>query len=238
MLSDVGEQLALSGESERGAAMMEEGLSIHRELGNKQGLGNKLSDLGILEHDAGNEGAAARHYLESIQLLLEGGDTWYISSPVGGLAAIACRAGSVAQAARLIGASSALRERSGAALWPKERVRFEQTVAVARASLGTDEFARQEAAGRALPLTEVLAEAAAVAEAQPLDPTPAETGGLSPREHEVLKLLAVGRSNPEIAEALFIGRGTVRTHVSNILSKLGARTRTEASALARERGLI
>ncbi len=58
------------------------------------------------------------------------------------------------------------------------------------------------------------------------------------REREVLPLLAAGMTNPEIAERLFVGRGTVRTHVSNILAKLGARTRTEAAALAREQGLI
>jgi DNA-binding NarL/FixJ family response regulator len=69
-------------------------------------------------------------------------------------------------------------------------------------------------------------------------PEPAEFGGLSPRELDVLRLLATGKSNPEIADALFIGRGTVRTHVSNILSKLDARTRTEASMIARDQGLV
>jgi DNA-binding NarL/FixJ family response regulator len=69
-------------------------------------------------------------------------------------------------------------------------------------------------------------------------PPPTDPFGLSPRELDVLRQLAVGKSNPEIAEALYIGRGTVRTHVSNILTKLDARTRTEAALIARDRGLV
>jgi len=64
------------------------------------------------------------------------------------------------------------------------------------------------------------------------------TGGLTPREREVLALLASGRSNSEIGQQLFISRKTASVHVSNILSKLGAVSRTEAVALARRRGLI
>jgi DNA-binding CsgD family transcriptional regulator len=231
LLVDVGEQVTTAGDPERGMAMVDEGLALHRQHGNKQGLGNKLSDLGILRHDEGDENAALRHYVESVRLLWEGGDTWYLASPVVGLAAIALEAGRPVQAARLIGAGIALRERSGSALWPKERSRFEQTVAAARDALGDESYEREVAAGRALPLSEVVAEAMAVGDAD-LSADDAsidtEAGGLSPRELEVLQLLVTGKSNPEIADALYIGRGTVRTHVSNILSKLGARTRTEA----------
>jgi DNA-binding CsgD family transcriptional regulator/tetratricopeptide (TPR) repeat protein len=63
-------------------------------------------------------------------------------------------------------------------------------------------------------------------------------GGLTPRELEVLDLVAAGRSNSEIGQALFISRKTASVHVSNILAKLGAATRTEAVALARRRGLL
>jgi DNA-binding NarL/FixJ family response regulator len=56
---------------------------------------------------------------------------------------------------------------------------------------------------------------------------------LSPREREVLALITEGRSNEEIAAQLFISYRTVKTHVSAILRKLGARDRTHAAALSR-----
>ncbi|HEX3705820.1 MAG TPA: LuxR C-terminal-related transcriptional regulator, partial [Mycobacteriales bacterium] len=61
---------------------------------------------------------------------------------------------------------------------------------------------------------------------------------LTPREHEVLALVATGRSNREIAAALFISAKTVSVHISNLLGKLEAGSRTEAVAIARRRGLL
>ena len=61
---------------------------------------------------------------------------------------------------------------------------------------------------------------------------------LTPREIEVLALLARGRKNSEIARTLFIGERTVKFHVSSILAKLGAGNRTEAARIAVRRGLV
>jgi len=68
--------------------------------------------------------------------------------------------------------------------------------------------------------------------------TTAATVQLSPREREVLSLLAQGQNNADIAAALVIALDTVKTHVRNLLLKLGARGRTHAAVLAIERGMV
>ena len=65
-----------------------------------------------------------------------------------------------------------------------------------------------------------------------------ETDLLTAREHEILTLVATGRSNGDIGKQLFISAKTVSVHVSNVMAKLGASSRTEAVALARQAGLL
>ena len=62
--------------------------------------------------------------------------------------------------------------------------------------------------------------------------------GLTDREAEVIRLVAAGRSNQQIADALFITRKTASVHVSNILGKLGVANRVEAAAIAQRLGLV
>ena len=61
---------------------------------------------------------------------------------------------------------------------------------------------------------------------------------LTGREMEVLRLVVAGQSNKDIGTTLYISQGTVRAHVNNILSKMGASDRTQAATLAIKRGLV
>jgi DNA-binding CsgD family transcriptional regulator len=74
--------------------------------------------------------------------------------------------------------------------------------------------------------------------AEPGNPQAQATLGISPRELQVLQELAAGHSNKEIADRLNLSPHTVKTHVSHLFEKLGARRRTEAIHRARELGIV
>lgn len=120
---------------------------------------------------------------------------------------------------------------------------FEEARSAARWAIalrGTGEAERAPAGAQAaLATAQQLGAAPLVAELRPLA-RPASTPAtvLTPREREVLLLVAAGRSNREIGEQLYVSTKTASVHVSNILAKLSVHTRTEAAAVARRRGLI
>jgi DNA-binding NarL/FixJ family response regulator len=72
----------------------------------------------------------------------------------------------------------------------------------------------------------------------PVEMSREELSSLTPREVEVLKLVARGLSNDQIADQLIVGENTIRTHLAHILSKLGVRTRVQAVVVAYESGLV
>jgi DNA-binding NarL/FixJ family response regulator len=158
------------------------------------------------------------------------------------LAAIAGRA---EPAARLFGAAAALRAAADVSLRPLERADQDRTATAIRAELDEATFEVARAAGAALPLEAAIAEADALLrslEEAPEPTTPSAPavpvpGGLSPRELEVVRLLAAGQSNQEIADELVVSHSTAVTHVRNILTKLGLDSRAAVAAWAVRHGL-
>lgn len=86
--------------------------------------------------------------------------------------------------------------------------------------------------------SDALAPAAREASAKASSPTGRLPEGLSEREREVLRLLAGGRTNREIAGELYLALGTVKAHVNNVYRKLGAKNRAEAVSRARDLDLL
>jgi DNA-binding NarL/FixJ family response regulator len=73
---------------------------------------------------------------------------------------------------------------------------------------------------------------------EPHTPTPAEMAQLTPREREVLSLMARGLSNADVAMELFISEATVKTHLARVMMKLGVREKAQAVAAAYQTGLV
>jgi DNA-binding CsgD family transcriptional regulator len=160
-----------------------------------------------------------------------------------GLAEIAVACGEHERAARLLGAAEAARERQGITRVPGLLPRYEQNVLATKAALGEAAFATAWAEGLRLSPEDARAEAAQVAREAP-DParadvtTTAASHGLTPRELDVLRLVALGHSNREVAEALFISVPTVKRHLTNVLGKLGLPSRSAATAYSHTHGLV
>ena len=132
-----------------------------------------------------------------------------------------------------------------------DRGYYDQIVQRSRQQLSPDVFAAAWDEGRASPLEDVVTEALALADeaATTAGIAAASLGressgaddrafsGLSLREGEVLRLIAAGHSNADVAQMLFISPRTVSTHAAHILSKLGLSTRSELIAFAHRQGL-
>jgi NarL family two-component system response regulator LiaR len=100
-------------------------------------------------------------------------------------------------------------------------------------------FDAASAEGRRLALDEVKAAMMSIAQVQKERALVSEPElGLTPREMEVVRLVATGRSNQEIADVLYISMPTVKRHVTNVLGKLGLRSRSALTAYAFTHGLL
>jgi len=169
------------------------------------------------------------------------GEQWMIARGLVGLGEVVAAQHKLAWAAQLWGAADALRDALGVPIPPIERADYERSLSAARVHLGERAFAAAWAQGRAMTPQQALA-------AQGHKPTPTLTpamtpspqvypAGLTAREVEVLRLLAGGLTDQQIADKLVLSPRTVHAHISSIYSKLAVTSRSAATRYAIEHHL-
>jgi predicted ATPase/DNA-binding CsgD family transcriptional regulator len=222
------------------AALLDEALTLHRGLAPDWVLSWSFLVRGLVHLDRGDLDRAAAALADSLATIQTVGNRLTLGQCLVLLARIAADRGQPDPAARLLGAEAALRDGVGVPFAPIDRADYAQTVAVVQSALGPAPFAAAWQAGEGLAVDEAIAEALAVARA-PVAAAPAAVAapaaGLTRREREVLRLLAAGATDREIAAALFVSRYTAMTHVRHVLGKLGVHSRKAAAAWAVDHGL-
>jgi DNA-binding CsgD family transcriptional regulator len=254
-----------SGDLATARAELEQSLSGFQQVGYRNGVGDVLASLGALALDAGDQEAARVFLADGVALLHELGSRDDLALALDSVAALAAARGEGAPALRLAGAAARILDEEFAVLPPLWAAQIERTQAQARQTLGEAEAAVAWSDGWALPLDEAIAIARTLL-AAPASELPGTASGrgdrasrprahlvlvgrpapaaarahpkdLTAREAEVLRHVATGKTNREIADALSLSEKTVARHLSNIFAKLDVPSRAAATAFALREGL-
>jgi predicted ATPase/DNA-binding CsgD family transcriptional regulator len=231
-LLDLGLISLSQGDDARALPLLEQSLAICRELGDRRNIAKASYALGDAACDAGDFSAARGLYEESLNLSVELGDRWISAISLEGLAAVALATSEAEAAAQLLGAAEVLRDATGAMRSAYFQLRYERVLAETRARLGGDTFETASAAGRAQ-----TPEQASSAFAEPISRASDRQDVLTAREVEVLRLVADGFTDSQVAERLVVSLRTVHAHLRSIYRKLGVTSRSQATRYALEHGL-
>jgi predicted ATPase/DNA-binding CsgD family transcriptional regulator len=233
-----------------------EALPVLREIDSRPEIARCLAGLGRVVLDQGDIGAAREYFAESIRLSVSTGARIGVARGLEAFAALAIAEGRPERAVQLAAGAAALRDAAG--LPPLSGARTERYLAPARTQGHHSEpvIRRLWAEGLSMPGDVAVALAldgpritpgsAVTAGAVPphtglvtavSQAAAAPPGGLTPREREIVALVAAGHSNRAIAEELFISPATAARHVANIHAKLGFTSRTQIAAWAAGNGI-
>ena len=244
------------GEETLAESHLEEALRLQTELCHQYGIAWAMYDLSGLHLAQRNYPKARTAYEEGFQRAMAIGDQMLVASCLEGVAAtVVAQAGEEGAvplalwATRLWGAAARLREAIGAPVPPVQRAMYEHSLAQARARVSEQAFRSAWDKGRSMTPEEAVASQATSSMPAPHLSSPAATrvppkqpvtypDSLTPREVEVLRLLAAGLSYAQIAEHLVISPRTVDGHLRSIYSKLGVSSRMAAARYALDQHLV
>jgi len=226
------------GEDVRAAGLFHESLERFRERGNKRGIAECLAGLAAVA--LGFAGAGGRG-----------------TEPQAGTAHLGS---AVQRATLLLAAARAEFDALGVEMWPADQVEYDGNLAALRtlgSALNSESFEKAWAEGRGMSLETAVAyaladtspadglsgdlpmgNAAGTSAPLPTTPTSAHPAGLTRREVEVLRLVAAGLSNAELAGRLHVSVNTVESHLRSIYGKIGVTRRSAATRFALEHNLV
>jgi predicted ATPase/DNA-binding CsgD family transcriptional regulator len=232
----------LNDEPETARRCFEEGLAAARAAGDRIAAHQALYKLGLVALTERDLDRADEYLREGLALADEVRDI--INAPyfVKGLGQVAGLRGRAAFAVRLLGAAESALRATGSAPYryiPDQALQ-ERIFAAARDALGEAAFEEAWRRGRAMTLEQAVEYALRSLETteETEAPPPSYPAGLSAREVEVLRLVAQGMTNAQIAQELYISPRTVNGHLTSAYHKIGSHSRAEAARFASEHGLL
>jgi predicted ATPase/DNA-binding CsgD family transcriptional regulator len=223
---------ALLGDVPQAIGHCEAALAQARAAGSESTTVYVLGEFAGLLVEQGDTTRARRLAEEALERGLHyEGLWWMVVGPLIDLALLDALARDAAAAARRLGALAAFMPRTGLGVPRHSQHRIDRAAALARTDLGDEVYAAAWEAGRADPDAVIAACGAQGAVGVEVTAQP-EGIRLTPRERDILRLLADGLSDKEMAAELRMGRRTVSTHVATIRAKLDAPSRSAAAAIA------
>ena len=249
ILGNIGYQELAAGDLHAARGYLAEALDIGREHNDRFAVVYQTFNLGLAEYLDGSPKAAWALLVESFELTTRAGMRAQVAYTLIGLAMVGRGGASPTWRARLHGAADQTLADLGETLEPLEARLAGQNRERLRAAMGDEAFEAEYAVGRALDAAQVAAEIrrmnTVVGAAQVRAPAPSARArsaqgvtALTPREREVLRLVAQGLSNSDIARRLVLSEHTVHHHLASILRKLGVPSRAAATASAVRAGLV
>jgi ATP/maltotriose-dependent transcriptional regulator MalT len=242
-LVNLGAVAFLQGALERAETYLNEALATSQSLRDQFGMAVALSDLSVVARAGGDRIRARALLTESLEHWRALGTREGLLDWLARVGALAAADGGWQPATRLLAAAETARLEIGYVFEPAERERVAAALELSRRGLGESRFAAAWSAGEELPFADSIAEAAhflALPAPEPASSADAgqDVAGLTPRELDVLRLVAAGYSDRQIGEALFISHRTVMRHVEHILAKLDVDSRTAAATQAVRLGIV
>ncbi len=222
-------------------ALIEESLSICRTSRDRAGMARSLTALGMVALQQDDPTRAQALLDEALPILIELGDKYHLAGCLGIMTALAVAMDQPLRAAQLYGVTQALMDTLGAAAPAFFLTNLERSLAAARAQLDEVSLTVALAEGRTMTPEQILTMPPLIPEQPSVEPVASTANypaGLSEREVEVLRLLAQGLTNAQIAEHLIVSPYTINAHLRHIFNKLDVPSRAAATRYAIEHNLV